>query len=149
MLKCKDKCNFLSPEQSEEQRRKQKGQHLHCCSLWLIYFQIYKWLLRNECLIANIYYLLYITHLKHGGRECKGSDMQILQNWWHPLAEFHGVCSDRDLKASLVHSTVDVLKHHFIIEMLCFLCGPFSRIMGKALRAISSLRLKLCGCQRG
>lgn len=61
-----------------------------------------------------------------GEGERKGSDMQILQNVLHPLAELHGVCSDRDLKASLVYGTVYVIKHYFIIEMLCFLCGPFS-----------------------
>lgn len=69
----------------------------------------------------------------------KGSYMRILQNMFSPLARFHGVCSDGDLKASLVYGTVYVLKHYFIIKMLCFLCGTFPRIMGSLKSNIHSL----------
>lgn len=76
---------------------------------------------RNGCLIANIYYLYTLPHLKQDKKSLTHADFSKCVT---SIITVHGVCSDGNLKASLLHITDSVPKHYFVIKILCFLCVP-------------------------
>lgn len=87
----------ISFRNSRENRRERGRLHPLSCTLWLIYFQMYKWVNRNGCLIANIYYLYTFPPLKTGQKSLAHADFVKCVT---PISAVHGVCSDGNLKAS-------------------------------------------------
>ena len=85
----------ISFRNSRGNRREKRRLRPLSCSLWLIYFQIYKWVHRNGCLIANIYYLYTFPHLKQGWRSLTHADFVKCAS---SISTVHGVCTDGNLR---------------------------------------------------